>query len=194
MGFNFLTAIKNIAPIIVGTFGTPLAGVAVKALCDFIPDEPKAAVQQAQGTGGTDGAISKLGELFQQGAISIAQVKQAEDAHREKMAELGYKSVSDLAAIAAQDTASARAREIALKDKTPAVLAAVAVSGAVLISLAIVSGNAPAMKDTATAALAGTIVGYIFGELKLVFSYYFGSSADSKAKTQIIGDIAKDGS
>jgi len=189
MGFNFLTAIKNIAPIIVGTFGTPLAGVAVKALCDFIPDEPKAAVQQAQGTGGTDGAISKLGELFQQGAISIAQVKQAEDAHREKMAELGYKSVSDLAAIAAQDTASARAREIALKDKTPAVLAAVAVSGAVLISLAIVSG-----KDTATAALAGTIVGYIFGELKLVFSYYFGSSADSKAKTQIIGDIAKDGS
>jgi hypothetical protein len=193
MNVDFVSAIKNIAPFIAGTFGTPFVGAAVAAICQAIPDQAPA-IQAAHAADPVSGAVNKLGELLQAGTINAVQIKAAELNHVENMTQWGYKNVTDLEGIAAGDRADARKREITLRDKTPTVLATIIVLGAIIISVAIVSGNAPAMKDAATAALAGAIVGYIFAELKQVFNYYFGTSASSKAKDETIQAMVKNGS
>ena len=44
------------------------------------------------------------------------------------------------------------------------------------------------MKDTSSATLVGVVLGYIFSEVKQVFSYYFGSSAGSDRKTELLAE------
>jgi hypothetical protein len=108
MSFDFLTAIKNIAPMIAGTFGTPLAGLAVKAICAALPDDQAKTVNDAHAADPVSGGLQKIGELFAQGVISTAQIKQAENTHAERMVELGFKNAADLSKIAADDRANAR--------------------------------------------------------------------------------------
>lgn len=190
---KFLSIVKNVAPWLAGTFGTPVMGLAVNALCSMIPADQAKVVQDAHAADPVNGAAGKLADMFQQGVINIDQIKAAEAKHQETMAALGYKNLADLDRIAADDRDSARKREVALKDRTPAVLATIIVIGAIIISIAIVSGNAPAMKDATTAALGGAIVGYIFAEVKQVYNYYFGSSSSSRSKDETISAMAKGG-
>ncbi len=191
MSFDFLSAIKNIAPMLAGTFGTPLAGLAVKAICGFIPDPAVAADVQATQATDPASALAKIGALFQQGVIDTAAVKQAEIKHVETMAELGYKNVADLAAIDAGDRDSARRREIAVKDNTPAMLAWLVIFATVAAGGAIIAGISPAMKDPTQSVMLGTVIGYLFSEAKQILAYYFGSSVGSKDKDSTIADIAK---
>ena len=198
MSFDFLTAIKNIAPMIAGTFGTPLAGIAVKTLCDFIPDEHKATVQQAQTSGGADAALQKIGDLFQQGQINAVQIKQAEAAHVERMAELGYKTTTDLQRLAVDDRVSARAREVAVRDRTPAHLAYLIIFGfffysGLLLYAFIWMPETMAKIPAQGWVIIGTVYGYLATEAKQASAYFFGDTSASQAKTATISAIAKNG-
>lgn len=100
--------------------------------------------------------------------------------------------------IAAKDRDSARNREIQVRDNTPKILAygivILALLVTVLIAYAFITGK-PTTKDVLLAGLLGTIIGYIFAEVKTVYSYYFGSSAGSERKTELLAQApAIDGS
>jgi len=118
----------------------------------------------------------------------LAKIKQIDDDFAVQMRQLGIQEVADLVKLSDDDTASARSREIAVKDSTPKVLAYGIVLLALIASCVVLSGRSPAMKDTSSATLVGVVLGYIFSEVKQVFSYYFGSSAGSDRKTELLSE------
>lgn len=197
MKFDFIAAIKNIAPIVAGTFGTPLAGLAVKAICATIPDDStRAEVEKAHSDNPVTGGLEKISELFAKGVINAAQIKQAELAHTEHMAELGYKNIADLEKIAADDRDSARKREMAIKDNTPANLAYMIISGFFVLAaaelVAIMGYPDLVAKIPGQGWLViGNISGYLAAEAKAAASYYFGSSSSSRSKDDTLAEIAK---
>lgn len=196
MAFDFIAAIKNVAPIIAGTFGTPLAGLAVKAICSAIPDSQAKEVQDAHAADPLSGAAQKLGDLLAQGVITTAQIKQAESEHAERMAELGYKNAADLAKIDADDRDSARRRESDVRDNTPATLAYMIIGGFFVLAtaqlVAIMGWPEVVAKIPGQGWLViGNVSGYLAAEAKAAASYYFGSSSGSKEKDSTLASIAK---
>jgi hypothetical protein len=197
MSFDFIAAIKNVAPILASTFGTPLAGLAVKALVGFIPDSADAkAVQDAHASDPVSGAVTKLGSLLEQGKIAIADIAKAEMAHAETMAQLGYKNTYDLEKIAADDRDSARKRQIEMKDRTPAHLAYMIIGGFFAFAIAqlvAMLGYPEAVTKIPPQGwvVIGNISGYLAAEAKAAAGYFFGTSASSRDKDQTLADIAK---
>lgn len=128
----------------------------------------------------------------------IAALKKADQDFQLQMKQLDIQSVEELAKMDEADMASARQRETDLakagaKDNTPKWLAGIVTFGALLIAALVFSGHANSvLKDSASAALAGTIVGYIFKDYGQVLGYYFGSSKGSEDKSATIAEIAKE--
>jgi len=89
--------------------------------------------------------------------------------------------------VALGDVASARAREMTVKDRTPAVLAALAVGGFLALIGVVVFGYQPAaaMRD-----LFMILVGAAITTYKDVYGYYFGSSSGSRAKDATIKQLS----
>jgi hypothetical protein len=112
-----------------------------------------------------------------------AALLQAEQQFQAQMAELGYKDAEELAATAAADTANARAREVALKDWTPKILAFVVVVLCFLGEGFYFTHGAP---PNASPELIGRILGTLDSALILVLGYYFGSSRGSDRKTELL--------
>lgn len=83
--------------------------------------------------------------------------------------------------IAAGDRDSARKREMAVRDRTPKILAFVIVFSFVATVIYVLSGHAKV-----ETVLAGTLIGYISAKAELVLAYYFGSSAGSDRKTELL--------
>lgn len=112
MSFDWKATIGTVAPALAGIFGTPVAGVAVGALCKAFGLAPspenaaKIAEQAANGAlSGDDWAKIKLAEIDAQ-----AQLR--------KM-DLDYSLAEDK--IVASDRDSARNRQIVMRDNTPAI-------------------------------------------------------------------------
>jgi hypothetical protein len=118
----------------------------------------------------------------------LAALKKIDDDFALQMKTLDIQSIDDLAKIGADDVASARNREVQVKDSTPKVLAYGIMILAVMASLVVLSGKSGALKDTTDATLVGVVIGYIFSEVKQVFSYYFGNSAGSDRKTELLAE------
>jgi len=188
MGFKsgFSAAFKTVAPFlsttaqmaVPGPLGAMAAGIISKvAGKDVKPsDVPDVMAQMAQ----TDEGMLKL--------------KQADLDYQARLKQMDINSLDKLEAIHEQDMASARQREVDLaksgsKDNTPKVLTGLIASLAVLVIGMVFSGKAHAvLADGSTAALAGTIVGYVFRDLAQVVSYYFGSSSGSDRKTELLAE------
>lgn len=165
-------AIGTIAPWLAGTLGSPFAGVAVQKLCDVFgltaqasPDAMLAAVATAT-------------------PEQLQTLKAEDNRHKEFMAQIGY----DRLELLTDDRDSARRREMTIKDKTPATLAALAVAGFVALVIFTASGNAPlpAMHDTFM-MLTGAAVALA----KDVYGYYFGSSSGSRDKDETIKGLSQ---
>lgn len=116
----------------------------------------------------------------------MLKLKEAEAHFELQMQQLGFENAEKLAAIDAEDRASARAREIAVKDKLPAILAISVTVGFFLMMSALLFG--------AVTAEALQVVSIMIGTLGTawvsIISYYFGSSAGSAAKQTTINNIA----
>jgi hypothetical protein len=169
------SAIATIAPWIAGTLGSPVAGVAVKALCDVFglsagasPDSLVAAV-----AGATPEQLQAL--------------RAAELQHEEFMQKLGYDHIEQLDKIAADDRNSARVREAAVRDNTPKVLAGLAVLLFISMIALVASGFKP--DDTMRDGF-WLLVGAAIATFKDVYGYYFGSSSGSHGKDDTISDLA----
>lgn len=184
---NFLSVIKNIAPLIEGTFGTPIMGLAVNALCSVLPSDQAKSVQDAHTADPQNGALNKLGDLVQQGLISTDQIAKAEQFHTETLLSLGYKNQADLAKISEANTASARSMETSTKSSMPAVLAGLAVVTMVALVGFVATGG------TVSVTLHDTfmiLVGAIIATYKDVYNYYFGSTSSSKTKDDTISNLS----
>lgn len=156
----------------------PFLGIAAKLLSAGLATSVKADPQSI-----SDAITTAMANPEQ-----LAALKKVDDDYAVQMKQLGIQKIEDLAQIAADDMASARAREIAVKDSTPKVLAYGIVGLAFVASLVVLSGKSVAMNDTTSATLVGVVLGYIFSEVKQVFSYYFGSSAGSDRKTELLAE------
>lgn len=116
----------------------------------------------------------------------ILALKQEDNNFKAKMQAMGFEHETDIEKIEAEDRASARSREIAIRDTTPKYLAYITLVGVIGMIWLVISGHSPALKDVTTAALVGSLVGQLIGELKAVYAYYFGSSASSDRKTELL--------
>ena len=112
----------------------------------------------------------------------LLALKQAENDFVLKMQALGFQHETDLLQTSAADRASARARETAIKDWTPRVLASGVTIGFFGLLSYLLRHEVPVgSKDILNVMLGSLGTAWIS-----IVTYYFGSSAGSDAKTSII--------
>lgn len=116
---------------------------------------------------------------------AMLKMKQAEEEFQLQMTKLGFDQAAKIEQIASADRANARAREIAVKDRTPSMLAlSVTVGFFGLLVLFAFHDVPPAAHDILLAMIGSLGMGWAG-----VMTYYFGSSAGSQEKTKIISQM-----
>lgn len=115
----------------------------------------------------------------------LAALKQADHDFMLKMQAMGFAHAEELAKIATADTQNARQREISTGDSlTPRILAGLVVVGWLVVQGFLLTNVIdPTMRE-----LIARVLGTLDAALTLVLSYYFGSSAGSREKTQLMAD------
>ena len=166
---DWKSIVKTVAPSLGAVLGSPLAGTAIKVLTDTLlpgeaPDE------------------KKLDQIISAGLSpdQIIAVKTADQNFERQMKELDVK----LFEIEKDDRDSARKREIALGIFSSIglhILALIVLGGFGFSVYWIFAGTLPT--DPTQIGLMGTVVGYVSAKADQVVSYFFGSSAGSKQKT-----------
>jgi len=174
--FDWKSIVKAIAPTIGTALGGPLGGVAGLALGKIFDPE---------GTGKNDDstlAIAIQGATPEQ----LLALKKADQDFAVQMQELGFKDLEALEAIAAGDRASARDREVKTQDWMPKALGLVITVGFFGLLFWLMRHEVPASSMNVLNVMLGSLGTAWIG----VVGYYFGSSAGSARKTEIIGGKA----
>lgn len=156
--------LATVAPGIATALGGPLAGMAVKIATDAL---------------GIEADPKKLEETILTGnPESLLKLKEAEQNYKLEVKRLQI----DLEKIHGADRDSARKREIATKDKTPKILATVILVGffSVLGIIAFVTIPVAAVQPL------NILLGALTALTVQVGNYYFGSSAGSARKTELL--------
>lgn len=175
-------AIGPIAPTLATMLGGPLAGTAVTAL------ESAFGLQAGAGPDAITAAAQNMTPA------QIAAVREADQKHAEVMGQQGI----DLAKLNAAhdeafaqidetDRASARQREIEVKDYTPMLLAISITVGFFGVLGYLIAVGKP--KEGGDALLV--MLGALSAAWTAVIAYYFGSSAGAKKNAETIASIAK---
>jgi hypothetical protein len=162
MAIDWKDTLAAVAPRLATALGGPLAGVAVKAIEGVLGLGNSTPEQLAQAVSGAS-------------PDQLLALKKADQDFAAKMEELGV-----------QDRDSARNREIQTKDHSNAVLGTVIIVGFLAAVGAVLTGEVMGLKDPNTAALIGTLIGYVSAKADQVVAYYFGSSRGSASKDETI--------
>lgn len=134
----------------------------------------------------TDAISTAIATAFADPAQRAALLK-AEQEFQLQMEALGYQHAEEIEQIAAKDRDSARNREVQIKDRTPKILAAVIIAATVVVeSYVTIAVFHHQTFDTQGAVIIGRILGMLDTSVGLVLAYYFGSSAGSAAKTDLL--------
>jgi len=157
--------IENVAPTIATALGGPVAGMAVKALSTALLGHPD---------GSQDDVNAALAAATPD---QIAAIKRADNDFKVQMKSLDI----DLVRIAEKDRESARNMQMANKSMLVPSLATIIISAFVVVTIGTLLGYAKI-----ESAMAGTLIGYLSAKAELVLSFYFGSSADSESKSEMI--------
>ena len=155
--------LKQIAPTIATALGGPLAGMAVSAISKAIGVDP-----------------DKVGDMISNNKLSaeqIAQVKIAEIELQKQAQELGL----NFAKLEVDDRKSAREMQATTRSIVPPVLAGLVTLGffgiLIMMLLGKVDSNNPAIL---------MMLGSLGTAWTGIIAYYFGSSAGSQAKTDLL--------
>lgn len=118
---------------------------------------------------------------------AMLKLKQAEEQFQLDMAKLGFDSAEKIAEVDAADRANARSREMAIKDKTPMILAFAVTGGFFSLLWLLAFHSVP----TDSVRILDVMVGSLGTAWVGVVTYYFGSSAGSAEKTKLLAAAAK---
>lgn len=161
--------IASVAPLIGTAIGGPFGALAGTL------------VHQALGTGGDDKALEAA--ITSGDPEALLKLKTASQEFDVRMKELGITEDQ----LRFQDTANARAREIALKDHTPAILAySVTLGFFGTLGFMLVNGK----PETGGDALL-VMLGSLGTAWTAIVGYYYGSSMSSRRKDDALTEIAK---
>lgn len=127
----------------------------------------------------SDALSAALGDPTQHTALV-----EAEQAYQQAMTQLGYQHETDMEAIAEKDRDSARQMQVQTKSWMPSMLALAAV--ATLMGCIYMLGFR-SIPDTGHDALL-ILLGAVTVTYKDVYGYFFGSSAGSDRKTEILAN------
>ena len=166
---QLLNLVRTVAPSIATAVGGPLAGMATRAISEALLGKPD---------GTEDELLSAAKSATPEQLLAL---KQAEQSFVVKMRELDL----DLERISNEDRNSARNREIKTGDYTPKLLAAAVTFGFFGVLFWMIANGLPANGGEAMLVMLGTL-GTAWGA---IVSYYFGSSAGSREKTQAMNRI-----
>lgn len=155
--------LKAIAPTIATALGTPLAGMAVAAVSKALNIEPEE-VQNVISS-------NKL-NAEQVAAIQLAELELKKQAQSMNL---------DFEQLAVADRKSARDMQIATKSYLTPSLAVIIVTSFIGVVVATLAGF-----SKIESAMAGTLIGYLSAKAEQVISFYFGSSASSQRKDEMI--------
>jgi hypothetical protein len=169
-GAKALQILRTVAPTIAMAVGGPFGPLAATALSAVL------------GTGDSKAAEAALLTATPDQLLAL---KKAEDDFTVQMRTLGIADEK----LAFDDTASARAREVAVKDNTPRIIAYLVILLVLIAEGSMFFVGQPKGMD---GVVLGRILGTLDSALLLVLGYYFGSSAGSAAKDRTISDIAKE--
>lgn len=122
----------------------------------------------------------------------LLALKKADEDFQIQLKQLGINEEK----LAFDDTANARQMQMTAKDPTVGRLAWLVIGGFLFIAViecaAMIAWPARwAAIPAGAVGLLGTIFGFLASEAKQAAAFYFGSSADSQAKTQTLSEIAK---
>lgn len=179
MGFDWKKVLGVAAPMIGTALGGPLGGAAASTLVaklglskDGKPVDP---------TNQADFAEAMADALLQ--PEQIVQLRLAEQEFTKNMAELGLKTKEDLLRIDSEDRANAREREVKTGDKTPKYLAWLVILVTFGLEGSMLFHQLPPGTDP---VILGRILGTLDMAAGLVLGYYYGSSAGSSAKNDLL--------
>ena len=170
MGFDWKRAIGSIAPALGLALGGPGAAAAVKVVSGALLGHDK-------------GTESDLEAALAAGA-SPEQIEKLKSAERDFTLKLVDAAVA-LEKLENDDRASARAREIAVKDRMPAILALVLTAAEIgMLVLLVMKAVPPENRDPFMLTLGSLSTCWIGA-----MSYYHGTSSGSRAKDGVLGKM-----
>jgi hypothetical protein len=163
--------VKLIAPTVATALGGPLAGVAVRALSEALLGRP-------------DGTQDEIAAAINGAtADDLVRIREADVSLQRDLAAAEI----DLERILAEDRSSARQREISTGDTwTPRILAGVVTLGFFGVLVWLLAWGIPEAGGEALLVMLGSL-GTAW---TAIVSYYYGSSAGSRAKTEAIQRMA----
>lgn len=177
MSANLQSVIASVLPTLASALVSPLAGLAVAGVSRALglSDSTVSGATEAIASALTDPeSLLKLRELE-------AQLQKMELDNKFRFAELQY----NYERLRYEDVASARTREASVRDSTNRILAFAVVGTFLVVVPVLLFGEV-----TVDQALAGTLIGYLSAKGEQVLGYYFGSTAGSRLKTELLADRA----
>lgn len=168
-GTKALQVLRTVAPTLAMAVGGPFGSLAATA------------ISAALGAPAGDAKAAETA-LLSATPDTLLALRKAEQEFTVRMTELGIEQDK----LVFDDIASARSREISVRDNTPRNLAYIVLGFAGVCIAATLAGW-----TKVDSALAGTLIGYLVAEARSALAYYFGSSTGSVRKDQTISDIAK---
>jgi hypothetical protein len=172
MAFDWKALVKSIAPSIGTALGGPLGGIAGMALSKALGMSGDSIKDDAALAAAVQGASPD----------QLLALKKADQDFALQMEKLGFENVEALEAIAAGDRASARDREIKTGDWTPKVLGLIITIGFFGLLTYLLRREPPAGSRDILNIMLGSLGSAWIG----VVTYYFGSSAGSARKTELM--------
>jgi len=166
-----LNLVKTVAPSLATAVGGPLAGMATRAISDALLGKPD---------GTEDELIDAAAKATPEQLLAL---KKAEQDFAVRMRELEI----DLQRIDAADRNSAREREVKTGDWTPKALAGAVTVGFFGVLGYMIAYGLPSQGGEALLVMLGTL-GTAWGG---IVSYYFGSSAGSKEKSEAMNRMVR---
>jgi hypothetical protein len=176
MSFDWKGTIGTLAPTLAGIFGTPVAGVAVGALCKAFGLAPSPENAQALAEKAAAGSLS---------GDQLVLLRKAESDAKIALTKLGFDYNLEEDRLVISDRDSARKREIEIRDWTPRILAYGVTLGFFGLLVFMMKWNVPGPNKD----MLNIMLGALGGAWIQIVSYYFGSSAGSSKKDETIKAI-----
>ena len=165
---DYTAIIKTVAPWIGTAMGGPLGGLAVDAITSALGLSSKT----------TDAVKAAISGATPEQMLAL---KQADLDFQVKMQALGFDHVEKLEQLATDNTRDARAMQVVVRSRVPAILSILITFGFFGILVGMMMGKLATTENQALLIMLGAL-GAAWGA---VVNYYFGSSAGSARKDEL---------